>query len=53
MSQTANSKGNNTQKITRRNFMSRAAALSGVISAPWIIPASALGTGENVSRASV
>ena len=48
MSQTVNPNRTNNQQITRRNFMGRAAAISGIITVPWIIPGSALGAGENV-----
>jgi len=43
------SKPTNTIRITRRRFLGRTAALSGIVAAPWIIPASALGADGNVA----
>jgi hypothetical protein len=43
------SKGTETHRITRRQFLNRTAALSGIVAAPWIIPSSALGGDGNVA----
>lgn len=44
-----NAKETNTQQITRRKFLGRTAAISGIITAPWIISESALGTNGNTT----
>lgn len=38
-----------SSRMTRRRFLRRAAAVSGAIAAPWIIPSSALGAGGTVA----
>ncbi|MCK4292130.1 MAG: Gfo/Idh/MocA family oxidoreductase [Planctomycetes bacterium] len=43
------SKPTNSIRITRRRFLGGTAALSGIVAAPWIIPASALGADGNVA----
>ena len=49
MTQMEHFKETETRRITRRQFLSRTAALSGIITAPWIIPSSALGADGNVA----
>ena len=49
MTRTKHSEGTNTHRITRRHFLSRTAALSGIVSVPWILPSLAKGTNANVS----
>ena len=49
MTQMENSKATDNRQITRRKFLSRTAALSGLASAPWIIPSSAWGADGNVA----
>jgi hypothetical protein len=44
-----NSGETETCRITRRQFLSRTAALSGIVAAPWIIPSSAWGADGNLS----
>jgi hypothetical protein len=36
-------------RMTRRDFLGRTAAFSGMVAAPWIIPSSAAGTAGNVA----
>ncbi len=43
MTQMANTSENTTGRITRRQFLGRTVALSGIVTVPWIIPASARG----------
>ncbi|UCE25236.1 MAG: Gfo/Idh/MocA family oxidoreductase, partial [Candidatus Zixiibacteriota bacterium] len=49
MTQTERFKKAENHGITRRQFLGRTAALSGVIAAPWIIPSSVLGAEGNVA----
>jgi predicted dehydrogenase len=44
-----NSKIKDTGRITRRQFLGRTAALSGLITLPWIIPSSAQGADGNTA----
>ncbi|MHC4461339.1 MAG: Gfo/Idh/MocA family protein [Planctomycetota bacterium] len=44
-----NSKETDTRRITRRQFLGRTAALSGIVTAPWFIPSSARGADGNVA----
>jgi hypothetical protein len=44
-----NAKGTGARRFTRREFLGRTAALSGMVAAPWIIPSSALGADGNVA----
>lgn len=46
MTRTKHSEGTNSHRITRRLFLSRIAALSGIVSTPWIVPS--LVKGANV-----
>ena len=41
MTEMENSKVTDTGRITRRQFLSRTATISGIVAAPWIIPSSA------------
>jgi hypothetical protein len=47
MTRAGNSESTNTQRITRREFLERTAALSGIVTIPWIVPASSLGANGN------
>jgi hypothetical protein len=49
MTQTEHFEETENHRITRRQFLGRSAALSGVVAAPWIIPSSVLGAEGNVS----
>jgi len=49
MTRMENSRGTDTRRLTRRQFLGRTAALSGIVAAPWLIPSSARGAGENVA----
>ena len=49
MTRTDNSKGTDTRRLTRRHFLGRAAGLSGIVAAPWIVSSSALGSDENAA----
>ena len=42
-------KREDTLKVTRRRFLSRTAAISGAVAAPWVIPAITRGTNGNVA----
>ena len=44
-----NSKVTDTHRITRREFLGRIAALSGIVVAPWFIPSSARGADGNIA----
>jgi len=49
MTRIANGRGVSTRQFTRREFLARTAALSGVIAVPWMVPASARGADGNVA----
>ena len=49
MARMDNCKGTDTPRITRREFLGRTAALSGIVASPWIIPSSARGADGNVA----
>ena len=49
MTATAESKPTNANPITRRSLLQRAAAASGLVAAPWIVPSSALGAAGNTA----
>src|SRR3972149_3808332 len=49
MTRTKHPTGTNIRRITRRDFVVRTAALSGIVSAPWIIPSSVRGAGGNAT----
>ena len=49
MTRMENSQGTDTRRITRREFLGRTAALSGIVASPWIIPSSARGADGNVA----
>ncbi|MCJ7728675.1 MAG: twin-arginine translocation signal domain-containing protein, partial [Sedimentisphaerales bacterium] len=49
MTRTEHSKITDTRRITRRQFLGRTAALSGIVAAPWFIPSSARGADGNVA----
>ncbi|MHC4750129.1 MAG: Gfo/Idh/MocA family protein [Planctomycetota bacterium] len=49
MRRNENCKELNTCRITRREFLGRTAALSGLVTAPWTIPSSAQGAEGNVA----
>ncbi|MHC4680869.1 MAG: Gfo/Idh/MocA family protein, partial [Planctomycetota bacterium] len=49
MTRMENSKETDTRRITRRQFLGRTAALSGIVTAPWFIPSSARGADGNVA----
>ncbi|MHC4528964.1 MAG: twin-arginine translocation signal domain-containing protein, partial [Planctomycetota bacterium] len=44
-----NSKVTDTGRITRRQFLGRTAALSGLVALPWIVSSSARGSEGNVA----
>ena len=48
-SKPAETKSTHAEPVTRRRFLQRAAAISGLAAAPWIIPSSALGADGNVA----
>ncbi len=49
MTRTDNSKGTDSRRLTRRHFLGRAAGLSGIVAAPWIVSSPALGANGNVA----
>ena len=49
MTQKRNCKAIDNFRITRRQFLGRTAALSGLVAAPWFIPSSALGADGDVA----
>jgi hypothetical protein len=49
MTQKKNCATTDTSEITRRQFLGRTAALSGIITMPWIIPSSARGADGNIA----
>jgi len=49
MKRMENCKGISTRRITRREFLGRTAAFSGIVASPWIIPSSARGADGNVA----
>jgi hypothetical protein len=49
MTQKEHTRRKKPQRITRRQFLGRTAALSGVVATPWIIRSSVLGAGGNVA----
>ena len=44
-----NSKGTDTHRITRREFLSRTAELSGIVAVPWIVPSSVRSADGNLA----
>ena len=49
MTKMENTKRNNTLRITRRKFLCRTTALSGIVAVPWIIPSTVRGVNENLT----
>ncbi len=49
MTRMENCKGTDTRRITRREFLGRTAAVSGVVAVPWVIPSSARGADGNAA----
>ena len=49
MTRIANGRGVSTRQFTRREFLARTAAFSGVVIVPWMVPASARGADGNVA----
>ncbi len=49
MTRMENCKGTDTPRITRREFLGRTAAVSGVVAVPWVIASSARGADGNAA----
>jgi hypothetical protein len=49
MTQMEHSKETSTRRFTRRQFLGHAAAVSGIVAAPWFIPSSAKGADGNIA----
>ena len=49
MIKTEHAKRNNTLRITRRKFLHRTAAFSGIVAVPWIVPCTVRGANGNRS----